>query len=731
MKMSSVTKSEITLLTDEQFDFDLSLSPSSGKEEAEDDEVFIGPIGHKEKCVSVCVDAQKSKSDENCPLELNEKAMWSPLSGDKFVEIFKEAHLLALQLEQSRETPQNKVTQSAVKNPAIEKFVQESKSKLNIFHNGQENAKTPIPIKRETYCVNDSPFHLLPPSIQQRLEFPVETTCPSPTRSSPSRCKPSPLKAKTPQKTSLLPAEAEAKEKPNEVQSAKRPTAIGEKKLALSKLQSTKAVSNATKKPHLGVPKPKTRLKLSPLKKPTNKADTSEDLHSDKSSVASDVSDSSFNSTLPQNKRALSTTSKFGLKKPPLKCPVPVVPVRKNTSSSSSQSSINSSLNSSLSISPVGLKATSFNTSMGNSRSLSNTSLNSSMNSSRLGCSLGRIPMVRRNSRPTSTLQLNFSDVSKKMYKSNSASKLPDLRINIKPTSLTASHPPTSVSKMKKHTSDSNLQRISLPSKPPSAPKGSTCSKPKAIIAPTPSSQPKLSRPSGASATENQVPKIMQPKRLLIGNSNGSGVVPTTPLRPPSVGTQQNSTYSTRTVSALSSTKRASALPTPFGRQLSGIPSVTPKPLPRSFSSPHLLDPEFTRPSSIKALKNGNEQAVDFQSPVSCHPKSPSSDVEVASPKLVPLTLAFSPDRTETTVATQTDSQKSNEVFLLDIGIDKTTALSLEPEIKPLIDLSNTPISIKRSSSSKSDTLIDLSSPLILLSPDKENQELFSPLVTF
>ncbi|XP_078535975.1 G2 and S phase-expressed protein 1 isoform X2 [Lissotriton helveticus] len=676
MKMSSVTKSEITLLTDEQFDFDLSLSPSSGKEEAEDDEVFIGPIGHKEKCVSVCVDAQKSKSDENCPLELNEKAMWSPLSGDKFVEIFKEAHLLALQLEQSRETPQNKVTQSAVKNPAIEKFVQESKSKLNIFHNGQENAKTPIPIKRETYCVNDSPFHLLPPSIQQRLEFPVETTCPSPTRSSPSRCKPSPLKAKTPQKTSLLPAEAEAKEKPNEVQSAKRPTAIGEKKLALSKLQSTKAVSNATKKPHLGVPK-------------------------------------------------------FGLKKPPLKCPVPVVPVRKNTSSSSSQSSINSSLNSSLSISPVGLKATSFNTSMGNSRSLSNTSLNSSMNSSRLGCSLGRIPMVRRNSRPTSTLQLNFSDVSKKMYKSNSASKLPDLRINIKPTSLTASHPPTSVSKMKKHTSDSNLQRISLPSKPPSAPKGSTCSKPKAIIAPTPSSQPKLSRPSGASATENQVPKIMQPKRLLIGNSNGSGVVPTTPLRPPSVGTQQNSTYSTRTVSALSSTKRASALPTPFGRQLSGIPSVTPKPLPRSFSSPHLLDPEFTRPSSIKALKNGNEQAVDFQSPVSCHPKSPSSDVEVASPKLVPLTLAFSPDRTETTVATQTDSQKSNEVFLLDIGIDKTTALSLEPEIKPLIDLSNTPISIKRSSSSKSDTLIDLSSPLILLSPDKENQELFSPLVTF
>lgn len=728
--MNSVLKSEITLLTDEQFDFDLSLSPSSGKEDAEDDEVFIGPIGHKEKCVSVCVDAQKSKSDENCPLELNEKAMWSPLSGDKFVEIFKEAHLLALRLEQTRETPQNKVTQSAVKNPAIEKFVQESKSKLNIFHSGQENAKTPIPIKRETYCVSDSPFNLLPPSIQQRLEFPVEKTCPSPTRSSPSRCKPSPLKAKTPQKTSLLPAEA--KEKPNELQSAKRPTAVVEKKLTVSKLQSTKAVSNASKNQHLGVPKPKTRLKLSPMKKPTNKADASEDIHSDKSSVASDVSDSSFNSTLPQNKRALPTTSKFGLKKPQVKCPVPVVPVRKNTSSSSSsQSSINSSMNSSLSVSPVGLKAIPFNTSMGISRSLSNTSLNTSMNSSKLACSLGRIPMVRRNSRPTSTLQPNSSDVSKKMYKSNSASKLPDLRINSKPTSLAASHPPTSVSKIKKHTSDSNLQRISLPSKPPSAPKGSTCSKPKAIIAPTPSSQPKLSRPSGASATENQVPKIMQPKRLLIGNSNGSGVAPTTPLRPSSVGTQQNSSFSTRTVSVTSSTKRASALPTPFNRKLSAIPSVTPKTLPRSFSSPHLLDPEFTKASSKKASKNGNEQAVDFQSPVSCHPKSPSSDGEVASPKLVPLTLAFSPDRTESTVATQTESQKSNEVFLLDIGIDKTTALILEPEIEPLIDLSNTPISLKRSSSLKSETLIDLTSPLILLSPDKENQELFSPLVMF
>ncbi|XP_069085835.1 G2 and S phase-expressed protein 1 isoform X1 [Pleurodeles waltl] len=730
--MNSAPKSvlEMTLLTDEQFDFDLSLSPSSGKEDAEDDEVFIGPIGHKEKCVSVCVDAQKSETDENCPLKPNDQAPWSPLSGDKFVEIFKEAHLLALQLEKSRDSPLNKVTQSAVKNAAIEKFVQESKSKLNIFQSGLENAKTPVPIKRETYCVNDSPFNLLPPSIQQRLEFPVEKTCPSPTRSSPSRCKPSPLKAKTPRKTSVLPTEA--KEKTNELQSAKRPTAV-EKKVTLSKLQSTKAVSNASKPQHLGVPKPKTRLKLSPLKKPTSKADSSEDLHSDKSSIASDVSDSSFNSTLPQNKRALPTTSKFGIRKPQLKLPahpVPVVPVRKNTSSSSSsQSSINSSMNSSLSVSPVGLNATSLNTSMGNSRSLSNTSLNMSMNSSRLPCSSGRIPMARRNSRPTSTLQTNSSDASRKMYKSNSASKLPDLRINSKPASFAATHPPTPAIKIKKQASDSNLQRISLPSKPPSAVKGNTCSKPKAIIAPTPSSQPKLSRSSGASAIENQVPKIMQPKRLLTGN--GSGVAACTPLRPSSVGTQQNSSVSARAVCVLSSTKRASALPTPFGRKLSAIPTMTPKTLPRSFSSPHLLDPELTKVSSNKASEDGNDQAADLQSPESSHPKSSSSEGEVASPKVLPFTLDFSPDRSETAVAAQTECHKSNEVFLLDIGIDKTTALILKPVIKPLIDLSNTPVSRKRSSSLKSETLIDLTSPLILLSPDKENQESFSPLVTF
>ncbi|XP_069085836.1 G2 and S phase-expressed protein 1 isoform X2 [Pleurodeles waltl] len=675
--MNSAPKSvlEMTLLTDEQFDFDLSLSPSSGKEDAEDDEVFIGPIGHKEKCVSVCVDAQKSETDENCPLKPNDQAPWSPLSGDKFVEIFKEAHLLALQLEKSRDSPLNKVTQSAVKNAAIEKFVQESKSKLNIFQSGLENAKTPVPIKRETYCVNDSPFNLLPPSIQQRLEFPVEKTCPSPTRSSPSRCKPSPLKAKTPRKTSVLPTEA--KEKTNELQSAKRPTAV-EKKVTLSKLQSTKAVSNASKPQHLGVPK-------------------------------------------------------FGIRKPQLKLPahpVPVVPVRKNTSSSSSsQSSINSSMNSSLSVSPVGLNATSLNTSMGNSRSLSNTSLNMSMNSSRLPCSSGRIPMARRNSRPTSTLQTNSSDASRKMYKSNSASKLPDLRINSKPASFAATHPPTPAIKIKKQASDSNLQRISLPSKPPSAVKGNTCSKPKAIIAPTPSSQPKLSRSSGASAIENQVPKIMQPKRLLTGN--GSGVAACTPLRPSSVGTQQNSSVSARAVCVLSSTKRASALPTPFGRKLSAIPTMTPKTLPRSFSSPHLLDPELTKVSSNKASEDGNDQAADLQSPESSHPKSSSSEGEVASPKVLPFTLDFSPDRSETAVAAQTECHKSNEVFLLDIGIDKTTALILKPVIKPLIDLSNTPVSRKRSSSLKSETLIDLTSPLILLSPDKENQESFSPLVTF
>ncbi|XP_077035203.1 G2 and S phase-expressed protein 1 isoform X2 [Agelaius phoeniceus] len=153
--MSNV--SDFPLLTDEKFDFDLSLSSTSGNE----DEVFVGPVGHKERCIAASIEAKRSVS------AFDDKLMWSPLQGEKFVEIFKEAHLLALQIETGSKDEETKISQSEEQeNKIVETFVEDSKSKLKILRN-KNIAISPRPVKRETYCVQDSPACQLPPCFQK------------------------------------------------------------------------------------------------------------------------------------------------------------------------------------------------------------------------------------------------------------------------------------------------------------------------------------------------------------------------------------------------------------------------------------------------------------------------------------------------------------------------------------------------------------------------------------
>ncbi|NWY73624.1 GTSE1 protein, partial [Erithacus rubecula] len=153
--MSSV--SDFDLLTDEKFDFDLSLSSTSGNE----DEVFVGPVGHKERCIAASIEAKK------CVSSFDDKLMWSPLQGEKFVEIFKEARLLALQIEAGSKDKETKTTQSEEQeNKAVETFVEDSKSKLKILKNKTIDL-SPRAVKRETYCVQDSPACQLPPCFQK------------------------------------------------------------------------------------------------------------------------------------------------------------------------------------------------------------------------------------------------------------------------------------------------------------------------------------------------------------------------------------------------------------------------------------------------------------------------------------------------------------------------------------------------------------------------------------
>ncbi|XP_043407047.1 G2 and S phase-expressed protein 1 isoform X1 [Chelonia mydas] len=690
-KLDVCKNSDFPLLTDEKFDFDLSLSPASGNE----DEVFVGPLGHKEKCVAVSIEAIKG-AEEKISQTPDDKLMWSPLTGEKFVEIFKEAHLLALQLESGNKNEQNKVTQSEGPKPkVIEKFVQASKSKLKIFQKGNIE-KSPRAIKRETYCVWDSPISQLPPSFQKRSDLPVTAVDKTPPNTS------SPIKIHKFPKISVSPLvqEQQSDEK---------------NKKAISKLH-TKASSALGKSRQLTVEKPK------PGKKHVNSMGSSEDLLSDKSSVASDVCDSSFSgSSSLQDKRVLPSQSKFGLRKTQLKPPsVANGPLRKNTSSSSSSSisSMNSSLNSSLSVSPIG----------GNAKSSLSSKI--SVSSSKLSSSTKRLAMVRPIR--MSSLQAVHSDVSCKQTRSVSTPKISTAG-NLAKSSASVTGSQTLASGIQRLSSVPNLQKISQQNKDGSAAKGNTCPKDNAKIILTPTNQIKVPKRCGGSSSENTAPKIVEPIRLLSCGTFGSGVAVCTPVRSSEDGASQNSCLSSRSILITPASIKRSAAPTPASR-ISGIPSITPKTLPRSVSSPHFMSVrQVSSVSTRKTLAACSKKAKDTKTQVSSF-----EDDDLSPPPMIPLTLVFSPEKT--TEIAQNEIQKqpaegaqTNEVLLVDIGIDETPIAALECESRPLIDLSNTPevnkvIPLKPSVVGQ---LIDLSSPLITLSPEVNKENLDSPLLKF
>lgn len=120
----------------------------------------MGPVSHKERCVSVNVMSQLEDGGV--------RASWSPLSGDQLDAVCQEAHRLANQLqggELSRpHSEDDNMTTGSI--PEREEFVQDSEAKLGVL--GQ-TASALSPIKRETFCVQDSPMKQLPPAIQRRL----------------------------------------------------------------------------------------------------------------------------------------------------------------------------------------------------------------------------------------------------------------------------------------------------------------------------------------------------------------------------------------------------------------------------------------------------------------------------------------------------------------------------------------------------------------------------------
>ncbi|KFP78593.1 PREDICTED: G2 and S phase-expressed protein 1, partial [Apaloderma vittatum] len=602
--------SDFPLLTDEKFDFDISLSPASENE----DEVFVGPLGHKEKCIAVNIEAKESAEKKNAPA-FDDKVLWSPLTGEKFVEIFKEAHLLALQIETESKNEQTKISQSEEQeNKIVEKFAEDSKLKLKILTN-QNIEKSPRAAKRETYCVWDSKACQLPPCFQKESDKLLSDDKTHALHTPPNR---SPIKILvSPTKTITSP--------PTQEQKAKGSNMKATGKLPMARPSSTLGKSNLS----IEKPKPGKHTSIS-TKKDLNSIGSSEELISDKSSAASDVFDSSFSgSSSVQDKKALPAPSKIGLKKTRhLKLPGVASGLTRMTTSSSSStsfSSVNSSLNSSLPISPIGKNEKSSLSSRGG------------VSASKLSSGTNRLALHR----PTRVPSLQAADADKSRKQARSAST-PKVSSAVSLTKSSAAATSEAVgSGIQRPSSVPSLQQLCQQDKEGSATTGSLCPKPKARALSVPS-QTKVPVKTGDTPSNKFTPKATQSLGLTFSGTLGSAIAVSTPVKTSEDGIFQ------RPVSMTPASLKRSGLPTPV-RRISGFPAVTPKTVPRTALSP---PGAFVHPSSTfstkKTLTAGSKQKKESKKQIS------SSEDEISPPPVLPLALNFSPE--------QPDAETVNEL---------------------------------------------------------------------
>ncbi|XP_027762439.1 G2 and S phase-expressed protein 1 isoform X2 [Empidonax traillii] len=695
--MSNV--SDFPLLSDEKFDFDLSLSSTSGNE----DEVFVGAVGHKERCIAASMEAKKSVS------AFDDKLMWSPLQEEKFVEIFKEAHLLAQQIKTGSKNEETKTSQSGEQeNKITETFVEDSESKLKILRNKMIE-KSPRAVKRETYNVQDSPAYLLPPCFQKASDKLLSDgklhALPTPPNRSPVKICVSPTKIANLSLTQEEKSKETNTKATGKLAMAKPSCTLGRSNLlTIEKLKSGKNTSISTKRD-------------------LNSKGSSEDLISDKSSVASDVFDSSFSgSSSVQDTKGLPAPSKPGLRKMTyLKLPGVASGLTRRTASSSlsSLSSVNSSLNSSLPFSPIVKKEKS---SMSSKVSVS-------------GSSTSRLALVR----PTrlSSLQAANTEKSRKQVRSASTPKISSA-VTLAKSSSSATSSEAAGSGIQRPSSVPSLQQLCQQNKDGSATKGDLCPKPKARVLSVSTSQTKVPVKTQDATPNKLAQKAASSLGLTFCGTPGSAMAVSTPMKASEDKVFQNFCFPERPAS-MTPAMKPSGLPTPV-RRISGFPAVTPKTVPRMAFSPHVASlHQSSSFSTKKALAAGSRQKQESKTQIS------SSEDDVSPPPVLPLALTFSPEKTaaevaenelkEAEVQNQLAEEKQPVALLVDIGVDNSLSHTFEYENRPLIDLSNTPevnkITSPKPVLSGQIKLIDLSSPLITLSPDVNKENLDSPLLKF
>ncbi|XP_012927901.1 G2 and S phase-expressed protein 1 isoform X4 [Heterocephalus glaber] len=336
--MDVAKKEDVLLLADEKFDFDLSLSSSSANE---DDEVFFGPVGHRERCIAASLELNNQVPSQPASAGPASACAWSPLTGEKFVEVYKEAHLLALQIEsQSRAQAAPAAQPEKPWSQGMERFVQESKLKMSLFEKEEETEKSPKSLKRETYYLSESPLvgtPLLlsggqPPSAEPLLPAPALSLAPS---LAPGPASPAPAGQHS---SHLWPGDSRAVHPPGQAMPQKR---------APSKLPAPRALAARGRLLHLASEKLKKEVPGSPSR---GKLLNEKQLHGaglpDKPRAVLDAPGLlGTGGHRGQGKRLLPVPSKVGLKKSLLKPPGCASSITgKSSSSSGSSSSTTSSV---------------------------------------------------------------------------------------------------------------------------------------------------------------------------------------------------------------------------------------------------------------------------------------------------------------------------------------------------------------------------------------------------
>lgn len=598
--MEAPKKDDILLLADEKFDFDLSLSSSSANE---DDEVFFGPVGHKERCVAASLELNHHVPEEPLLPGSEGHFTWSPLTGEKFVEVYTEAHLLALQIESKSK---NKAAQAArpedLWSQSVERFIQESKLKINLFEKEMEMRKSPRSLKRETYYLSDSP-----------LRAPLSQT---PLGAAPAQAGHAQTQGPLHSPRSSLPVEPGAAPPPNQA---------GPQKKVISQLVRPRASSVRGKNIHAAAEQPMKRIPASPSGvRNLNEKESRGAVPPDKSSAAREGASLPVGgSHLVQGKRSLPVLSKLGPKRTLLKP---------------------------------------------------------------RGCAGG-------------------------------------------------------------------LSRTSSSSGSVSGGISSVCASPATCR---------------GEPADSAVPKSCRAQRPYSCTSVGRVVVHSTPAGRSS-GPASPGHLSGMTTPV--STRRGSALPTPASRRLSSLPRVTPKTVPRALASPLCvsaprLSSELRKKCAARAAPTGASR-----SEAASRRQDSSSDGSCSPPSAVPQALNFSPEKSDLAVpksvtaegvlaaAQPPEDTRPREAILVDLRLEQlaitpkaegpalvspplvdlcsTPEASVAPgsEGRPLIDLLiNTP-DMNRTTTSKPlhevAQLIDLTSPLIQLSPEADKENVDSPLLKF